>query len=159
MMFRFAFVGAGSLNFAAGGTKKHCRSDRMTTNEVEKKLKQGLYNRKNKQGKSDIWKSFAIVCDKDGTELDFVSWDKCAKTLVYNGHNLAPLGWGDAHALFSPVKVSCFSRINNFSLHTLNKKLLRNVWKCEERRTVLGPQSVSNILFLHSNIMARWFIC
>lgn len=45
----------------------------MTTNEVEKKLKQGLYNRKNKQGKSDIWKSFAIVCDKDGTELDFVS--------------------------------------------------------------------------------------
>ena len=32
-----------------------------TTNEVEKKLKQGLYNRKNKQGKSDIWKSFSIV--------------------------------------------------------------------------------------------------
>lgn len=28
----------------------------------------------------------------------------------------------------------------------------------EERRTGLGPQSISNILFLHSNI-AKWFIC
>ena len=29
----------------------------------------------------------------------------------------------------------------------------------EERRTELGPQSFSNILFLHSNMMAKWLIC
>ena len=63
-----------------------------TTNEIEKKLKQGLYNKKKKQGKSDIWKIFSIVCDKDGNELDFVSCDKCAKILVYNGHKSGTSG-------------------------------------------------------------------
>ena len=45
-------------------------SDRMSINDVERKLKEGLYSTKTKQGKSDNWRSFSIICDKDGNELD-----------------------------------------------------------------------------------------
>ena len=54
-------AGAGGLNFAAGGNRWLKHTLQESSNAVEKKLKQGLYNRKNKQGKSDIWKSFSIV--------------------------------------------------------------------------------------------------
>ncbi|KAL2091651.1 hypothetical protein ACEWY4_013914 [Coilia grayii] len=63
----------------------------QSTNEVEKNIKQGVYTTKTKQGKSDIWKQFSVVCDKEGKELDFMS-DKCEKVLVYSGHKSGTSG-------------------------------------------------------------------
>jgi len=51
----------------------------MSINDMERKLKEGLYSTKTKQGKSDIWRSFSMLCDKDGNKLDFVSCNKCPK--------------------------------------------------------------------------------
>ncbi len=57
-----------------------------STHEVEKKIKAAVYLTKAKQGKSDIWKQFSIVTEKNGKELNLVSCDKCAKVFVYNEH-------------------------------------------------------------------------
>ncbi len=55
--------------------------------EFEKKIKAAVYLTKAKQGKSDIWKQFSTVTEKNGKELNYVSCDKCAKVFVYNEHN------------------------------------------------------------------------
>lgn len=62
------------------------------TSDVEKKLKQGLYSTKSKQGRSDIWQNFSVVCNADGNEMDYAHCDKCMKILVYNGHKSGTSG-------------------------------------------------------------------
>ena len=62
--------GSGRYELCCGreraAKKTHCGigmypSDRISINDVERKLKKGLYSTKTKQGKSDIWRSFSIV--------------------------------------------------------------------------------------------------
>lgn len=53
---------------------------------LRRKLKRLIYLTKTKQGKSAIWKQFSIVTEKNGKQFNFVSYDKCEKLFVYNGH-------------------------------------------------------------------------
>ncbi|XP_063073824.1 zinc finger protein 239-like [Engraulis encrasicolus] len=53
---------------------------------IQKNLKLGLYTTKAKQGRSEVWESFSVVCDGSGDELEFVQCNSCPKILVYNGH-------------------------------------------------------------------------
>ncbi len=63
-----------------------------STHEVEKKIKVAVYLTNAKQGsKSDIWKLFSIITEKNRKEFNLVSYHKCAKVLFTTDINLAPM--------------------------------------------------------------------